>query len=166
MRTHHHPEEHPKQHPPNRIPNHHLSCMSPCTLPSRCKHAPAPSMAPEPQYRKKCARTVTSTSNSSPQTAAHSTISSSTPNCMPPGSYRQDAKMRVRAVTPQNSTCTSTPNCMPPSTLPSTLKRCTRTAVSTSNSTSNSTPISTYASTPNRTPPRSSPSISQITFPL
>ena len=164
MRPHHHPEEHPEQHPqdtqpsilrkststPNRIPNHHLSCMPPCTLPSRCKHAPAPSpacpTAPERQYRK--------------DTTAPSPAPQIPTNCVPQHHQEQHPKLHsplrptckmqkcARNVTPQNSTCTSTPNCMPPSTLPSILKRCARTAISTSNS----TPISTYTSTPNCTP--------------
>ena len=59
MRPHHHPEEHPSNTPhdtqpsilrkststPSRNLNHHLSCMLPYTLASRCKDAPEPSPA-------------------------------------------------------------------------------------------------------------------------
>ena len=146
---------------PNRIPNHHLSCMPPCTLPSRCQHASAPSpacpIAPERQYRKNAPAP-----SPAPQTAPHklrpTAPSAAAPHtAFPLASYRQYANMRSHRHPPKQH---RTPNCMPPSTLPSILKRCTRTAISTSNS----TPMSTYTSTPNRTPPSTSP-ISQITFP-
>ena len=120
----------------------------PCTLPSRCKHAPAPSPACPMRPTKHLKQLPT--------------------NCVPQH-HQQHPKLRspllptvkMQKCAHQNSTCTSSSNCMPPSTLPSILKRCARTAISTSNS----TPLSTYTSTPNRTPPRPRPSDSQITFP-
>ena len=146
---------------PNSIPNHHLSCVPPCTLPSRCKHAPAQSpacpIAPERQYCKNApAPSPAPQTDYVPQHHQHQR-----PKLYSP--LRPAVKMQKYActVTPQNSTCKSTTNCMLPSTLASILKRCARTAISTSNS----TPISTYSSTPNCTRPSTSPSISQITFP-
>ena len=126
--------------------------MPPCTLPSRCKHAPATSPACPMRPTKHLKQLPT--------------------NCVPQH-HQQHAKLhsplrptvKMQKCADQNTTCTSSPNCMPPSTLPSILKRCARTAICTSNSTPLSTPISTYTSTPNRTPPSSRPSISQITFP-
>ena len=126
--------------------------MPPCTLPSRCKHAPAKSPACPMRPTKHLKQLPT--------------------NCVPQH-HQQHAKLhsplrptvKMQKCADQNTTCTSSPNCMPPSTLPSILKRCARTAICTSNSTPLSTPISTYTSTPNRTPPSTRPSISQITFP-
>ena len=104
MRPHHQPEEHPRtappRHPavnlakinrpspstPNRIPNHHLSCMpSPLHPAARCKHAPAPSpacpIAPERQYRKDVPAPSPAPQISHKQ---RPTVSTSTPNCIPP----------------------------------------------------------------------------------
>ena len=62
---------------PNRIPNHHLSCMPSLhptvkMQPFACTVTCMPD-GTRASISQQCARTVTSTSNSSPQTASHST---------------------------------------------------------------------------------------------
>ena len=67
---------------PNRIPTHHLSCMPPCNANMRlhrhlhARQHPSVNIAKIRPHRHQHLK--------SPQTASHSTIRTSTPNCIPP----------------------------------------------------------------------------------
>ena len=110
--SHHHPEQHLKQHPHHTTCTSTPSCMPPCTRPSRCKHAPAPSpafaIAPGRQHRNphRHQHLKRLPTNSIPQHHQHQHPKLHSPCTLPSRCKNAHA--------PSNTTCTITPNYMIP----------------------------------------------------